>query len=59
MKKQAKWLNHEILSNVLYFCVGGPGLERGMQGEPAEFNVWTREAGPGSLAISVEGPSKV
>ena len=38
---------------------GGPGLERGMQGEPAEFNVWTREAGPGSLAISVEGPSKV
>ena len=29
-----------------------------MQGEPAEFNVWTREAGPGSLAISVEGPSK-
>lgn len=30
-----------------------------MQGEPAEFNVWTREAGPGSLAISVEGPSKV
>jgi len=37
---------------------GGPGLERGMEGEPAEFNVWTREAGPGSLAISVEGPSK-
>ena len=29
-----------------------------MEGEPAEFNVWTREAGPGSLAISVEGPSK-
>lgn len=23
-----------------------------------EFNVWTREAGAGSLAISVEGPSK-
>jgi filamin len=37
---------------------GGPGLERGVEGEPAEFNVWTREAGPGSLAISVEGPSK-
>lgn len=23
-----------------------------------EFNVWTREAGAGGLAISVEGPSK-
>lgn len=23
-----------------------------------EFNVWTREAGAGTLAISVEGPSK-
>ena len=40
------------------YLSGGPGLERGMEGEPAEFNVWTREAGPGSLAISVEGPSK-
>jgi len=37
---------------------GGPGLERGIEGEAAEFNVWTREAGPGSLAISVEGPAK-
>lgn len=37
---------------------GGPGLERGEQYQPAEFNVWTREAGAGSLAISVEGPSK-
>nr|XP_036224246.1 filamin-A isoform X3 [Bactrocera oleae] len=37
---------------------GGSGLERGIVGEPAEFNVWTREAGGGSLAISVEGPSK-
>ncbi|XP_063851785.1 filamin-A-like isoform X6 [Scylla paramamosain] len=37
---------------------GGPGLERGEQGMPNEFNVWTREAGAGSLAISVEGPSK-
>ena len=34
---------------------GGPGLERGVQGQPADFNVWTREAGRGSLAISVEG----
>lgn len=37
---------------------GGPGLERGEQSMPNEFNVWTREAGAGSLAISVEGPSK-
>jgi filamin len=37
---------------------GGSGLERGMQGQPSDFNVWTREAGQGSLAISVEGPSK-
>ena len=37
---------------------GGPGLERGEQDMPSEFNVWTREAGAGSLAISVEGPSK-
>lgn len=37
---------------------GGPGLERGEAGQPSEFNVWTREAGAGSLAISVEGPSK-
>ncbi|XP_031347323.1 filamin-A isoform X1 [Photinus pyralis] len=37
---------------------GGGGLERGEQGEINEFNVWTREAGSGQLAISVEGPSK-
>lgn len=37
---------------------GGAGLERGEQGELCEFNVWTREAGSGQLAISVEGPSK-
>ncbi|XP_043250799.1 filamin-A isoform X4 [Colletes gigas] len=37
---------------------GGPGLERGEQGEPCEFNIWTREAGAGILAISIEGPSK-
>lgn len=37
---------------------GGPGLDHGEQGVKNEFNVWTREAGSGSLAISVEGPSK-
>lgn len=37
---------------------GGPGLERATVNEKCEFNVWTREAGAGSLAVSVEGPSK-
>lgn len=37
---------------------GGGGLELGEVGVPCEFNVWTREAGAGSLAISIEGPSK-
>ncbi|XP_054724113.1 filamin-A-like [Uloborus diversus] len=37
---------------------GGPGLMRGNTNEPCGFNVWTREAGAGGLAISVEGPSK-
>ena len=37
---------------------GGSGLERGEQGEPCEFNIWTREAGAGTLAVSIEGPSK-
>ena len=38
--------------------VGGPGLARGEQGQPCEFNVWAREAGAGTLGVSVEGPSK-
>ncbi|GBP12229.1 Filamin-A [Eumeta japonica] len=37
---------------------GGSGLERGEAGRINEFNVWTREAGAGQLAISLEGPSK-
>ncbi|XP_075587309.1 filamin A protein cher isoform X2 [Dermatophagoides farinae] len=37
---------------------GGPGLERGTVNEKCEFNIWTREAGAGTLAVSVEGPSK-
>lgn len=37
---------------------GGIGLEYGEVGVPAVFNVWTREAGSGNLAVSVEGPSK-
>uniref|UniRef100_A0A672L8T9 Filamin B n=1 Tax=Sinocyclocheilus grahami TaxID=75366 RepID=A0A672L8T9_SINGR len=37
---------------------GGPGLEKADTGVPAEFNVWTREAGAGGLSIAVEGPSR-
>ncbi|XP_032219787.2 filamin-A isoform X1 [Nematostella vectensis] len=36
----------------------GPGLERGVVGHPGDFTVWTRDAGPGGLAIAVEGPAK-
>ncbi|XP_041430934.1 filamin-A isoform X1 [Xenopus laevis] len=37
---------------------GGPGLEQAEVGTPAEFSIWTREAGAGGLSIAVEGPSK-
>ncbi|CAL8338413.1 unnamed protein product [Merluccius merluccius] len=37
---------------------GGPGLERAQVGEPAEFSIWTREAGAGGLSVAVEGPSR-
>uniref|UniRef100_A0A8D0GIS0 Filamin C n=1 Tax=Sphenodon punctatus TaxID=8508 RepID=A0A8D0GIS0_SPHPU len=37
---------------------GGTGLEQGIAGVPAEFSIWTREAGAGGLSIAVEGPSK-
>ncbi|XP_060691621.1 filamin-B isoform X1 [Hemiscyllium ocellatum] len=37
---------------------GGPGLEQGEVGVPAEFSIWTREAGAGGLSIAVEGPSR-
>ncbi|NXM87063.1 FLNA protein, partial [Oenanthe oenanthe] len=39
---------------------GGTGLQRaGDPGDPpAEFSIWTREAGAGGLSIAVEGPSK-
>jgi filamin len=38
--------------------IGGPGLETGEVGIKNEFNVYTREAGGGTLTVSVEGPSK-
>lgn len=34
---------------------GDPGDPRS---PPAEFSIWTREAGAGGLSIAVEGPSK-
>ncbi|XP_041945914.1 filamin-B [Alosa sapidissima] len=37
---------------------GGPGLEKAEAGVPAEFNIWTREAGAGGLSVAVEGPSR-
>ncbi|XP_061796901.2 filamin-B isoform X1 [Nerophis lumbriciformis] len=37
---------------------GGPGLEAALAGEPAEFSIWTREAGAGGLSVAVEGPSR-
>lgn len=37
----------------------GPGLEGGTTGSPAEFVVNTSKAGPGALAVTIEGPSKV
>ncbi|XP_056101655.1 filamin-C isoform X1 [Rhinichthys klamathensis goyatoka] len=37
---------------------GGTGLERAVARVPAEFSIWTREAGAGGLSIAIEGPSK-
>lgn len=34
----------------------GPGLERGVVGQPAEFMIDTRGAGQGGLGVTVEGP---
>lgn len=34
----------------------GPGLEKGIVGEPAEFMIDTRGAGKGGLGVTVEGP---
>lgn len=37
---------------------GGPGVEQGEVDSKNEFNIYYREAGAGSISISVEGPSK-
>ncbi|KIH68519.1 Filamin/ABP280 repeat protein [Ancylostoma duodenale] len=36
----------------------GPGVVRGETNYPQSFNIYTREAGPGKLSVSFEGPSK-
>uniref|UniRef100_A0A8C4R4Z0 Calponin-homology (CH) domain-containing protein n=1 Tax=Eptatretus burgeri TaxID=7764 RepID=A0A8C4R4Z0_EPTBU len=38
--------------------VGGPGLEFGKTGVPAEFSIWAREAGAGGISVVIDGPSK-
>ncbi|KAK7498578.1 hypothetical protein BaRGS_00010238 [Batillaria attramentaria] len=38
--------------------VGGPGLEKGEVGVWNACNIYTREAGPGTLSLAVEGPGK-
>ena len=36
----------------------GPGLDKAVAGQPCKFTVNTRDAGPGGLAVAVEGPAK-
>lgn len=38
--------------------IGGTGLERGEVNIQNMFNIYTREAGAGSLSVAVEGPSR-
>lgn len=37
---------------------GGVGVDKGEVGIKNEFNIYTREAGPGLLSVGIEGPSK-
>lgn len=34
----------------------GPGLKGGVVGKPAEFTIDTKQAGPGGLGLTIEGP---
>lgn len=36
----------------------GPGLERAVVGEPADFTIETQGAGEGGLSLAIEGPSE-
>lgn len=60
-----------IFSGILSFVFGlsidviflqvkasGMGVVRGETNHPQSFNIYTREAGPGKLSVSFEGPSK-
>ncbi|CAH8522190.1 unnamed protein product [Dicrocoelium dendriticum] len=38
--------------------VMGPGLQQGFTNVSNEFTIYTREAGAGTLAVAIEGPSK-
>ena len=49
--------NGQFFFNALFFH-SLAGLERGLAGEPAEFTIVTKDAGPGGLALAVHGPSK-
>ncbi|XP_048033232.1 filamin-B isoform X2 [Megalobrama amblycephala] len=39
--------------------VWGQGLQTALANVPADFNIWSREAGAGTLSVSVEGPGKI
>ncbi|XP_076819806.1 filamin-A-like isoform X4 [Clavelina lepadiformis] len=66
-----KYLDDHVPGSPFQFTVGplgeggagkvtarGPGLEEATVNVPAEFSIYTREAGAGGLSIAVEGPSK-
>ncbi|XP_016320434.1 filamin-A [Sinocyclocheilus anshuiensis] len=39
--------------------VWGQGLQKALASVPADFNIWSHEAGAGTLSVSVEGPGKI
>ncbi|TRZ01404.1 hypothetical protein DNTS_018426 [Danionella cerebrum] len=39
--------------------VWGRGFQNALATVPADFNIWSREAGAGTLSVSVEGPGKI
>lgn len=41
-----------------YVLLSLAGLERGIAGEPCDFTIVTKDAGPGGLSLAVHGPSK-
>ena len=47
-----------ILGGAGQVRASGDGLSRAAVNQPAEFIINTHEAGAGSLAIAIEGPSK-